>query len=164
MKKSLIFAKYILVIMNIEKTLCGLIMIAVTSVALHSCGNADGPSTDSHAVTSADTSCVGVYDEEQLLSDALEDSLTTVSVDAECAEQEEAPKPKATPKSVAKKTIYVSGYGANGEVWGHVTMTGDKGRGTIHDSEENTLSVTCYRQGGELIAVDQNSRQYVFKI
>jgi len=79
-----------------------------------------------------------------------------------------APKPKRT---VAKKvnkepaeTIYVETDGAQGRVWGHVTMRGDRGTGTIHDWDENTLTVSVTRNGNELFAVDQNSRQYVFKL
>lgn len=64
----------------------------------------------------------------------------------------------------APETIYVETYGAQGKVWGHVTMNGDRGTGTIHDFDENTLSVTVTRHGNELFAVDQNSRQYVFKL
>lgn len=138
--------------------------MAVTSVAVLSCGNADVHPADSSDMATPDTACTGLYDDEQCLSDVLEDSLSVEVDEPDDSILEEAPKPKPVSKSVAKKTIYVSGYGANGEVWGHVTMTGDKGRGTIHDAEENTLSVTCYRQGNELIAIDQNSRQYVFKI
>ena len=62
------------------------------------------------------------------------------------------------------ETIYVETEGAQGRVWGHVTMKGDRGSGTIHDWDENTLSVTVTRHGNELFAVDQNSRQYVFKL
>ena len=62
------------------------------------------------------------------------------------------------------ETIYVETEGAQGRVWGHVTMKGDRGSGTIHDWDENTLSVTVTRHGSELFAVDQNSRQYVFKL
>jgi hypothetical protein len=68
-------------------------------------------------------------------------------------------KEKTTPE-----TIYVETYGAQGKVWGHVTMNGERGTGTIHDYDENTLSVTVTRHGDELFAVDQNSRQYVFKL
>lgn len=68
-------------------------------------------------------------------------------------------KEKTTPE-----TIYVETYGAQGKVWGHVTMNGDRGAGTIHDYDENTLTVTVTRHGDELFAVDQNSRQYVFKL
>ena len=62
------------------------------------------------------------------------------------------------------ETIYVETDGAQGRVWGHVTMYGDRGTGTIHDWDENTLAVTVTRHGNELYAVDQNSRQYVFKL
>ncbi len=74
-------------------------------------------------------------------------------------------KPAASPRNNAKaETIYVETEGAQGRVWGHVTMKGDRGSGTIHDWDENTLSVTVTRHGSELFAVDQNSRQYVFKL
>ena len=62
------------------------------------------------------------------------------------------------------ETIYVETDGAQGRVWGHVTMRGDRGTGTIHDWDENTLTVSVTRHGNELYAVDQNSRQYVFKL
>lgn len=62
------------------------------------------------------------------------------------------------------ETIYVETEGAQGRVWGHVTMKGDRGTGTIHDWDENTLTVSVTRHGDELFAVDQNSRQYVFKL
>ena len=67
-------------------------------------------------------------------------------------------------KSGKAETIYVEAEGAGGRVWGHVTLKGDRGSGTIHDWDENTFSVTVTRHGNELFAVDQNSRQYVFKI
>ncbi len=63
-----------------------------------------------------------------------------------------------------KETIYISTYGANGKVWGHVTMNGNTGRGTIHDDDENSYSITVTRHGGELYGTDQNGRQYVFKM
>lgn len=73
--------------------------------------------------------------------------------------------PAASPKPAAKtETLYVETEGAQGRVWGHVTMHGDRGTGTIHDWDENTLAVTVTRHGNELFAVDQNSRQYVFKL
>ena len=62
------------------------------------------------------------------------------------------------------ETLYVETDGAQGRVWGHVTLQGDRGTGTIHDWDENTLAVTVTRHGDELFAVDQNSRQYVFKL
>lgn len=76
---------------------------------------------------------------------------------------------KATPapqkqEPALKGTIYVETDGAQGRVWGHVNMNGDKGTGTIHDWDENTWAVTVTRHGDELFAVDQNSRLYVFKL
>ena len=67
-------------------------------------------------------------------------------------------------RNTQAETIYVETDGAQGRVWGHVTMKGDRGTGTIHDWDENTLTVTVTRHGDELFAVDQNSRQYVFKL
>jgi hypothetical protein len=76
-----------------------------------------------------------------------------------------APRKAAAPKATSKaETIYVETEGAQGRVWGHVTMRGDRGTGTIHDWDENTLAVSVTRHGNELFAVDQNSRQYVFKL
>ncbi len=78
----------------------------------------------------------------------------------------QAAKPAATAKNTKAQpeTIYVETDGAQGRVWGHVTMKGDRGTGTIHDWDENTLTVSVTRHGDELFAVDQNSRQYVFKL
>lgn len=79
-----------------------------------------------------------------------------------------APEPKrkaaASATGGAKETIYISTYGANGKVWGYVTMTGNTGRGTIHDDNENTLSIRVTRHGGELFGIDQNGREYVFRM
>ena len=80
------------------------------------------------------------------------------------------PKPATKPVTTAKKdkaapeTIYVETEGAQGRVWGHVTMYGDRGNGTIHDWDENTWAVSVTRHGDELYATDQNSRLYVFKL
>ena len=62
------------------------------------------------------------------------------------------------------ETLYVETDGAQGRVWGHVTMYGDRGTGTIHDWDENTWAVSVTRHGNELFATDQNSRLYVFKL
>ena len=72
--------------------------------------------------------------------------------------------PKAPVQPPLKGTIYVETDGAQGRVWGHVTMNGDRGTGTIHDWDENTWAVSVTRHGDELFAVDQNSRLYVFKL
>lgn len=76
-----------------------------------------------------------------------------------------APRPAVRPAAKGPaETLYVETEGAQGRVWGHVTMRGDRGTGTIHDWDENTLTVSVTRHGNELFAVDQNSRQYVFKL
>jgi hypothetical protein len=85
----------------------------------------------------------------------------------------EATPQQTTQKSTAKKseatiggreTLYISTYGANGKVWGHVTMNGRTGHGTIHDDMENSYSIKVTRHGGELFGIDQNGREYVFRL
>ena len=73
-------------------------------------------------------------------------------------------KTSTASKNTKPETIYVETEGAQGRVWGHVTMKGDRGTGTIHDWDENTLAVTVTRHCDELFATDQNSRLYVFKL
>ena len=73
-------------------------------------------------------------------------------------------KGQSKPSYGGKETLYISTYGANGKVWGHVTMNGNTGRGTIHDEDENTYTITVTRHGGELYGTDQNGRQYVFRM
>ena len=68
------------------------------------------------------------------------------------------------PSYGGKETLYISTFGANGKVWGHVTMNGKIGHGTIHDEDENSYSITVTRHGGELFGTDQNGRQYVFQL
>ena len=77
-----------------------------------------------------------------------------------------ATKAAAAPAKKKEKgeTLYVETDGAQGRVWGHVTMYGDRGTGTIHDWDENTWAVNVTRHGDELFATDQNSRLYVFKL
>ncbi|MBP5548721.1 MAG: hypothetical protein J6X58_07530 [Bacteroidales bacterium] len=107
---------------------------------------------------------------------AVTDSVTIVTEETETVEPTEETKPENTSTtekksntvknnfSGGKETLYISTYGANGKVWGHVTMNGNTGRGTIHDDEENSYSITVKRHGGELHGVDQNGRHYVFKM
>lgn len=73
------------------------------------------------------------------------------------------PQPKQVSTS-GQKSLYISTYGANGKVWGHVRMNGNTGHGTIHDDDENSYSITVTRHGNELFGTDQNGRQYVFKL
>ena len=75
-----------------------------------------------------------------------------------------APKADKPAAKGPAETIYVEADDSRGRVWGHVTMKGDRGTGTIHDEGENTWAVSVTRHGNELYAVDQNSRQYVFKL
>lgn len=86
----------------------------------------------------------------------------------EIVEEEPAPAPVSRPavkkEPVKDEVLYISGNGANGRVWGHITMHGNKGKGSVTDEHENALAVTCTRQGEELICYDQNSRQYIFKL
>lgn len=78
---------------------------------------------------------------------------------------EKATKAKPSTSNMGgKETLYISTYGANGKVWGHVTMNGNKGRGTIHDDDENSYTITVTRHGGELHGIDQNGREYVFRM
>ncbi|MDY5969678.1 MAG: hypothetical protein SPJ13_06675 [Bacteroidales bacterium] len=84
--------------------------------------------------------------------------------------QEEKPVSPSAPirqrEEVMQKsgTIYVQTYGAQGHVWGYVTMQGGTGRGTIQDDNENTLTINVTRHGNELHGIDQNGRGYVFKL
>jgi len=87
----------------------------------------------------------------------------------EIVEPEPVPVPTVHRQAVKKEPVqeevlYISGHGANGRVWGHITMKGNKGKGSVTDEHENALAVTCTRQGEELICYDQNSRQYIFKL
>ena len=82
----------------------------------------------------------------------------------EAPEQTPAPRPVVRKEPQKEEVLYISGHGANGRVWGHITMKGNKGRGTVTDEHENALTVTCTRQGEELICYDQNSRQYIFRL
>ena len=80
-------------------------------------------------------------------------------------QQNKTAKAKAQAPTVGgKETLYISTYAANGKVWGHVTMNGNRGHGTIHDDDENSYTITVTRHGGELHGIDQNGRGYVFRM
>lgn len=135
--------------MIIKKFRLFLILLAVTSTTLIGCNN--DPS------------------EEEPIFDtiALSEPVPEPEPEPEIVEE---PQPKPTVRTTPRKTpvneevLYISGHGANGRVWGHITMRGDKGTGTVTDERENALSVTCTRKGEELICYDQNSRQYIFRL
>lgn len=107
---------------------------------------------------------------EAFAAEVGEDEAAADTVAEEAAPEPVAPatqtsrKPASSGYGGAKETIYVSTYGANGKVWGYVTMNGNTGRGTIHDDNENTLSIRVTRHGGELFGIDQNGREYVFRM
>ena len=140
-----------------------LIMTALSVATLTSC-HQNGTSENS------DTAAAVADDQSMPPADGAD---TTACLEEE-AETEAAPVPETQPqptrKAVAdpsyggKETLYISTYGANGKVWGHVTMNGKTGRGTIHDDDENSYSITVTRHGGELYGTDQNGRQYVFRM
>ncbi len=138
-----------------------IIIIAAALLATTACknGNTEQPATQPEPIP-ADT-LAQPADEPTTQADNYFDNMVS--------QPERTPKP--APRPVVKKvkeepaeTIYVETDGAQGRVWGHVTMRGDRGSGTIHDWDENTMTVSVTRHGNELFAVDQNSRQYVFKL
>lgn len=93
------------------------------------------------------------------------EQLQTTEQQPQESQQNKSSKARAqAPTMGGKETLYISTYGANGKVWGHVTMNGNKGRGTIHDDDENSYSITVTRHGGELFGIDQNGREYVFRL
>lgn len=101
--------------------------------------------------------------EENYFADA--DTTPTPEVEMPPVEPKAIPAPRVVKKEpVKEEVLYISGHGANGRVWGHITMKGDKGYGSVTDEHENALTVTCTRQGEELICYDQNSRQYIFRL
>lgn len=102
--------------------------------------------------------------QEQIVVDKKEAPSESGSAPTKKAKSSSTPAKKAAATSQGGKTIYISTYGANGKVWGHVRMNGNTGRGTIHDDDENTLTITVTRHGNELFGTDQNGRQYVFKL
>ena len=139
------------------------VFIAVaTALALNACKNDKAP--EPVVLESIDTMTFAEEPETQ----KPEAAEHTKSYFETKAKQPAAPAVKRTvtpkPEKVQPETIYVETDGAQGRVWGHVTMRGDRGTGTIHDWDENTLTVNVTRNGDELFAIDQNSRQYVFKL
>lgn len=141
-----------------------IILIAAATLALTACkgGKTNEPMAWPDETTLDDTTAQAAEEAEAQAEDYFDKMVAQPAA-------KPAPKPANRPavKKVEKQpaeTIYVETDGAQGRVWGHVTMRGDRGSGTIHDWDENTLTVTVTRHGDELFAVDQNSRQYVFKL
>ncbi len=134
-----------------------LIMTALCTATLWSCQ----PATPSEKSGSTD---ISVTNNDFGDSTAGDTNTKPVDTPIEATPQPTKHATAAEPSYGGKETIYISTYGANGKVWGHVTMNGKTGRGTIHDDEENSYSITVTRHGGELFGTDQNGRQYVFRM
>lgn len=150
-----------------------LLIAAVVVVALGGCkneqkgNNVEMPGDTMEMVSAdADEQDVDAVEEVEVQPAAPAESYFDRKARSGNTQTDPAQKPApTTAKTNAKaETIYVETDGAQGRVWGHVTMKGDRGTGTIHDWDENTLTVSVTRHGDELFAVDQNSRQYVFKL
>jgi hypothetical protein len=135
--------------MNIKKFRLVLILLAVTPILLYGCKQSQAPEEPVH-----DTVVLEPEPEPEPEPEIVEEPVNPAPVAR-----------KVTRKEPAKEEVlYISGHGANGRVWGHITMKGDKGTGSVTDEHENALAVTCTRQGEELICYDQNSRQYIFRL
>ena len=126
----------------------------------------NGSATEENALT---TDSVATQSEPELQESFLDEvepapEETTPETAVSKPEKTTQNRQTAAPSHGGKETLYISTYGANGKVWGHVTMNGRTGRGTIHDDDENTYSITVTRHGGELFGIDQNGREYVFRL
>lgn len=134
--------------MNIKKFRLVLILLAVTPILLYGCKQSQAPEEPVH-----DTVVLEPEPEPEPEPEIIEAPAT-----------KPAPRPVVRKEPQKDEVLYISGHGANGRVWGHITMKGNKGKGTVTDEHENALTVTCTRQGEELICYDQNSRQYIFRL
>ena len=137
-----------------------------------SCNNVanDKSEEGNDSIVFFDTSTIANIDTMEFIQNNQPNSIDSVATPSDApAKVKSKPATNNNAKSTKSSgqrngSIYISTYGANGKVWGHVTMNGDKGRGTIHDDNENTYSITVTRHGNELFGRDQNAREYVFKL
>lgn len=140
--------------MTHQKSSFVLILTAFTAFALVSCKHAQ-PAEEPAPDTTPEESYLSYVDTTP----------APETVEFEPVAPKPAPaRPAVKKEPVKEEVLYISGHGANGRVWGHITMKGDKGYGSVTDEHENALAVTCTRQGEELICYDQNSRQYIFRL
>lgn len=150
--------------MNYKIPFFTLIMTALGAFSIASCSTpAASENSDSAAISAEGT----MVDDSAATATDAEDATDTATdaMNEEPTEATQSPRKKVSePAYGGKETLYISTYGANGKVWGHVTMNGKTGRGTIHDEDENSYSITVTRHGGELYGTDQNGRQYVFRM
>ena len=145
-------------------------ILIIISFAIVSC-NSQSPKQPTIDTQTADNGQIDPADNPNM-----EETITVIEDEEATAPQEDEQQPQEAPQNKAskaktqatstggKETLYISTYGANGKVWGHVTMNGNRGRGTIHDDDENSYSITVTRHGGELHGIDQNGREYVFRM
>lgn len=147
------------------------LMAVVATLGLLGCKQQAVETTDSVAEPQGMTIGIeGFSVAEDIPVERVDNAKTTKKKSAKVQNQKpmrsaDVPRKRPSAKAPAiKETHYVETESVHGRVWGHVTMKGDRGHGTIHDEGENTYTVSVTRHGNELFAVDQNSRQYVFKL
>lgn len=143
----------------IRKTRFILILTFFMSGVLFSCSNQGNEENTPKPVDSIAASPEAT-DEDTTVTD----TVVIVTTEAEPVKEPAKKQTVTTHNNGKRETLYISTYGANGKVWGHVTMNGASGRGTIHDEGENSYSITVTRHGNELYGTDQNGRQYVFRL
>ena len=144
-------------------------ILTIIVLALVSCKSPSSKQSTNDTVADDKEQAMEGFDQEEATDGVVEEdyAITPQKEEPQPAEKAESKTAKgktAAPSIGGKETLYISTYGANGKVWGHVTMNGNKGRGTIHDDEENSYSITVTRHGGELHGIDQNGREYVFRM
>lgn len=149
--------------MRPKKNVFTLIMMLFPLLLCTSCKGGD-----ENKVSESISDSTNITKDEQTVNidEVSEEETENITNEQFVTEQQTIVNKKATssPSYGGKETLYISTYGANGKVWGHVTMNGKTGRGTIHDDDENSYSITVTRHGGELFGTDQNGRQYVFQL
>jgi len=153
--------------MKLHKSLFTILLASVLLLTLDSCGfNSEKQGNDDENLLQDEPNMDSVIDTMVYDTEAHDPNPLPEEMEESRSEVKETAKavPPAKPAAQKKETLYISTHAAQGEVYGSVTMTGNKGRGTIHDEHENTLSISVTRHGNELFGVDQNGRQYVFKI
>ena len=154
--------------MKYKKTHYILIMILFAVAATISCNRSvDNTAPADTNITVSDTEGIvniDTLDAALLFENDTIDYNTTTTPEPKTEPTKNKKQTSGTPSYKGKETLYISTYGANGKVWGHVTMNGNTGRGTIHDDDENSYSITVTRHGNELHGTDQNGRLYVFTL
>lgn len=144
-----------------------LIIMSLAAVVLSACGGVSAPLDTACTDTIVEKTTEVETDNQEQITPFDGDVVASSSEESEVAAEPTVQKKQTNGGKTSygnRETLYISTYGANGKVWGHVTMNGNTGRGTIHDDDENSYSITVTRHGGELFGTDQNGRQYVFRM